>query len=304
MDLRGLARRASAAPAAAGLPRSPRAAEAAPAPAPAPARAALPARTLHSRRAVCAGASRRFQEALISSRCPSPHARPRVVATGLKELPCAGEREGEGRQRRRGAEALDRIRRVVHTIRVKSAVQKQEVSGGPPPRRMWSPAVAGPWQRRPARTANGRLVAEIKGACISEKEENRASVPHRHREPARQQKRPVSTWRSRRACCRLTSDYRARRSDGGWTGRRGRAGWYLALVSAEMPPPVENGLRDEVGIRGHGDVVGAVHVGVGHGLEPRADVLRVLQGHVASAGELQIRASRCQVSNATASVQR
>ena len=125
-----------------------------------------------------------------------------------------------------------------------------------------------------------------------------------HREPAKQLRRSVPTRRSCRACCRLTSDYRARRRHHCWTGRRGREGGNLALVSAEMPPPVENGLGDQVGIRGHGDVVGAVHVGVGHGLEPRADVLRVLQGHVASAGELQIRASRCQVSNATASVQR
>ncbi len=59
------------------------------------------------------------------------------------------------------------------------------------------------------------------------------------------------------------------------------------LVAAVVPPPVEDGLGDEVGVGGHSGTVGAVNAGVGHGLELSVDVLSVFERHVLAACKLQ-----------------
>jgi hypothetical protein len=59
------------------------------------------------------------------------------------------------------------------------------------------------------------------------------------------------------------------------------------LVAAIVPPPVEDGLRDEVGIGRHFGVEGAVDACVGHGLKLRADILGVPERHVLATCKLR-----------------
>eukprot|EP00291_Cryptomonas_curvata_P014279 CAMPEP_0172182068 /NCGR_PEP_ID=MMETSP1050-20130122/18185_1 /TAXON_ID=233186 /ORGANISM="Cryptomonas curvata, Strain CCAP979/52" /LENGTH=264 /DNA_ID=CAMNT_0012855455 /DNA_START=151 /DNA_END=948 /DNA_ORIENTATION=+ len=68
-----------------------------------------------------------------------------------------------------------------------------------------------------------------------------------------------------------------------------------ALVAAVVPPPVEDGLGDEVGVGRHGGVVGAVDAGFGHGLELCADVPGVLERHVLAACNLEQLSDFCDV---------
>lgn len=78
---------------------------------------------------------------------------------------------------------------------------------------------------------------------------------------------------------------RARRAA---TGGAGHVRRDAVLIASMVPPPVEDGLGHQVGVCGHGGVVGAVDVGVGHGLEASTDVLGVLKRHAVPARQLSV----------------